>query len=42
MMVGRDLKTRQQYINERNRANIILGFISGSVSSRTADVIFEL
>ena len=42
VFVSNDLKPRKQCISVRNKANRILGFISRSVSNRTADVILKL
>ena len=42
VMVSRDLKPRQQCISVKNKANRVLGFISRSVSNRSANVILQL
>ena len=42
VMVSKDLKPRQNCINVRNKANRVLGFISRSVSNRSASVIMQL
>ena len=42
VIVSSDLKPRNQCISARNKANRMLGFISRSVSNRTADVILKL
>ena len=42
VIVSSDLKPRNQCIAARNKANRVLGFISRSVSNRTADVILKL
>ena len=42
VLVSSDLKPSNHYINARNNANRILGFISRSVSNRTAEVFLKL
>ena len=42
VIISRDLKPRKQCIEVKNRANRVLGFISRSVSNRSADVILKL
>ena len=42
VIVSSDLKPRNQCISARNKAKRMLGFISRSVSNRTADVILKL
>ncbi len=42
VLVGSDLRPRNQRIQAKNRANRVLGFISRSVSNRSADVILKL
>ena len=42
VLVSSDLKPRNHCINVRNKANRILGFISKSVSNRTAEVFLKL
>ena len=40
-LVNQDLRSREQCISAKNRANRILGFIARSVSNRSADVIIR-
>ena len=42
VLVSSDLRPRAQCVQARNRANRVLGFISRSVSNRSADVILKL
>ena len=42
VLVSSDLKPSNHCINARNKANRILGFISRSVSNRTAEVFLKL
>ena len=42
VIVSSDLRLRKQYIEARNRANRVLGFIFRSVQSRSPDVILKL
>ena len=41
-MVNQNLRSREQCINATNRTNRVLGFITRSVSNRSADVILKL
>ncbi len=42
VLVSSDLRPRNQCIQAKNRANRVLGFITRSVSNRSADVILKL
>ncbi len=42
VLVSSDLCSRNQCIQAKNRANRVLGFITRSVSNRSADVILKL
>ena len=42
IQVSSDLRPRKQYIEARNRANGLLGFIARSIKSRSAEVILKL
>ena len=42
VLVSQDLRPREQCISAGNRANMVLGFITRSVSNRSADVILRL
>ncbi len=41
-LISSDLRPRNQCIQAKNRANRVLGFITRSVSNRSADVILKL
>ena len=42
VLVSQDLRPREQCISAKNRADRVLGFITRSVSNRSADVILRL
>ena len=42
VQVSSDLRPRKQCIEARNRANRLLGFITRSIKSRSAEVILKL
>ena len=41
VLLSQDLRPREQCISAKNRANRVLGFITKSVSNRSADVILR-
>ena len=42
VQVSSDLRPRKQCIEARNRGNRLLGFITRSINSRSADIILKL